>query len=82
TIDGNSGATTEEKAKAKEKVNGLAGVTTYNINHSSSNQEVNQAKELGINQINAITPETAVKDSANDEINQAAQQQKEHNNNN
>lgn len=82
TIDGNSGATTEEKAKAKEKVNGLVGITTYNINQSSSNQEVNQAKEFGINQINAITPETAVKDSANDEINQAAQQQKENNNNN
>ena len=81
-ISANQDATAEEKAVAKEQVNGLITNTTNNINDAASNQDVTQAKELGINQIKAITPATTVKDTAKNEVAQAAQQQKNNNTNN
>ncbi|MGD3155861.1 DUF1542 domain-containing protein [Staphylococcus warneri] len=81
-IDANQNATNEEKAVAKEQVNGLVQNTTTNINDASNNQDVTQAKELGINQINAVTPATTVKDGAKVEVNQSAEQIRNNNTNN
>lgn len=81
-IDANQNATNEEKAVAKEQVDGLAKNTTTNINDATNNQDVTQAKELGINQINAVTPATTVKDDAKNELNQSAEQIRNNNTNN
>ena len=67
---------------AKEQVNGLVQNTTTNINDASNNQDVTQAKKLGINQINAVTPATTVKDEAKAEVNQSAEQIRNNNTNN
>ena len=63
-IDTNQNATNEEKAVAKEQVDRLVKNATTNINDATNNQDVTQAKELGINQIKAVTPATTIKDDA------------------
>ncbi len=81
-IDTNQNATNEEKAVAKEQVDGLVKNATTNINDATNNQDVTQAKELGINQIKAVTPATTIKDDAKNELNQSADQIRNNNTNN
>lgn len=68
-------ATDEEKEVAKSRVNVLKTKTIDNINQAQSNQQVETAKDNGMNEIATILPATTIKTDAKNAIEQKAQQQ-------
>lgn len=74
-ITNNNDATDEEKANAKQLVVAAKNKAVTNINESQTNDQVDNAKDSGMNEIGAIQPATTIKSDAKTAIDQKAQQQ-------
>ncbi len=75
-IDANNGATTEEKAAAKQQVQTEKTTADAAIDGAHSNAEVEAAKNAEIAKIEAIQPATTTKDDAKQEIATKANERK------
>ncbi|WP_174841182.1 SasC/FmtB family protein [Staphylococcus aureus] len=75
-IDANNGATTEEKATAKQQVQTEKTTADTAIDGAHSNAEVEAAKNAEIAKIEAIQPATTTKDDAKQAINTKANERK------
>lgn len=69
-------ATEEEKQEAISRVNTALAEATQKINQAHSTNDVNLAKDEGINTINGIHPTVAKKQNAINELTQKASEQK------
>ncbi|HDE0469177.1 TPA: DUF1542 domain-containing protein [Staphylococcus aureus] len=75
-IDANNGATTEEKATAKQQVQTEKATADTAIDGAHSNAEVEAAKNAEIAKIEAIQPATTTKDDAKQAITTKANERK------
>ncbi|HDF4265336.1 TPA: DUF1542 domain-containing protein [Staphylococcus aureus] len=75
-IDANNGATTEEKAAAKQQVQTEKTTADTAIDGAHTNAEVEAAKNAGIAKIEAIQPATTTKDNAKQAIATKANERK------
>ncbi|HDV5895381.1 TPA: DUF1542 domain-containing protein [Staphylococcus aureus] len=75
-IDANNGATTEEKATAKQQVQTEKATADTAIDGAHSNAEVEAAKKAEIAKIEAIQPATTTKDDAKQAITTKANERK------
>ncbi|HDE0474585.1 TPA: DUF1542 domain-containing protein [Staphylococcus aureus] len=75
-IDANNGATTEEKATAKQQVQTEKATADTAIDGAHSNAEVEVAKNAEIAKIEAIQPATTTKDDAKQAITTKANERK------
>lgn len=75
-IDGNTGATTEEKNAAKQQVQAAKTAAENAIDAAHSNAEVEAAKNAEIAKIEAIQPATTTKDDAKQAIATKANERK------
>ncbi|WP_422124958.1 DUF1542 domain-containing protein [Staphylococcus caprae] len=67
-IQNNDDATNEEKEVANQLVNAAINKVNTNIDNATTNDQVDNAVNVGTQNINAITPATAVKTNAKNEI--------------
>ncbi|NEW66076.1 DUF1542 domain-containing protein [Carnobacteriaceae bacterium zg-84] len=70
-IDANPALTTEEKNAEKAKVDAAVTAAKTAINRGRNQNEINTAKDTGVNTINAITPVPVKKDAAKAKVEEA-----------
>lgn len=76
TIQNNQDATQEEKDAANRLVDAATGNATNSINIATTDANVDNAKQEGINTINAIVPSTTVKTEAKNAIDKQVEKTK------
>lgn len=74
-INNNQDATIDEKQSALTKLDTVKNTALENINQAHSNEEVQNAENVGVTEISKVVPETTVKQNAKQEIEQSAQSQ-------
>lgn len=74
-INNNKDATNEEKAEAKRLLEISKNKTITNINQAQTNNQVDNAKDNGMNEIATIIPATTIKTDAKTAIDKKAEQQ-------
>ncbi|MEQ6029533.1 DUF1542 domain-containing protein [Staphylococcus saccharolyticus] len=74
-ISNNKDATTEEKATVKQLLEAIKNRAIANISQTQSNNQVDNAKDKGMNEIATIHPATTIKTDAKTAINKKAEQQ-------